>query len=91
MVAGYRIDRKPPKTYKTIRACASIIMNAMQTGETLDVSKYNSATITAAYKLLMFEQIITRQSGYTLTETGKRHIAKHGFNVYNPMSNEEAK
>lgn len=85
MVAGYRIDRKPPKTDLTIRACAAMILEAMKNNVNPETKKFGSATVTAAYRLLLFERLIRRQDGYGLTEIGNKHIAKNGFHIYKPV------
>lgn len=83
MVGSRTIDRKAPKTYLTIRACAELILKHMHEHTAVELKIYNSATIREAYKLLLFERLIRRQNDYSLTDVGAQHISKKGFTIYN--------
>jgi len=67
-----------------IRECAAHIMTALQTGIEPNLKAFTPAIQRCAWRLLLFEGLISRTQGYALTATGKRHVERHGPVVYPP-------
>ncbi len=66
-----------------IRACAAAIMQALAAGEATPKPKGSTpALCRAAYRLLLYESLITRNSGFKLSQHGKKRIEEHGAVVY---------
>lgn len=80
--AGERHRDKKLTNHARIRECASILLKNLQEGIDEKPKGFAPAHITAAYRLLRFEQLVSFRTVYLLNDRGRRHVEKHGFNVY---------
>lgn len=68
--------------HNAIQACAKQILENMHNGIKEKPKGYTASRITRAYKLLLFEGLISRLHVTVLSERGQKHINKHGYDIY---------
>lgn len=77
-------QRPPGPKYELIRECAGAILAALAAGADIQeaTKSYSQHIRGLAYRLLRFENLISKQSVYKLTDRGTKQFAAHGPVVY---------
>lgn len=65
-----------------IQECANKILENLFNGIKDFPKDYGGGTIRSAFKLLIFEGLISRRNDFTINDRGTKHIETHGFLIY---------
>lgn len=69
-----------------IRECASLIFAAIDRGADPadDIKRFSGAIKRHAWRLIMFEGLVSRVPRFEISKHGRKHIDRHGHVIYPP-------